>query len=197
MNNVQAVIFDLNGVFITSPYLSDRFNQDFGVAKAEFLPALKEVMATVRLPEAVPVYGAWLPYFKQWGIELSENELHDYWFKAESENRAMVDLAKQLQNSGVQLFILSNNFRERAAYYNKHFTFLGELFKKIYYSWQTGFIKPDPQSYQLILKENNLDPATCYYFDDSEQNISAAKSLGITNSHIFKNADQVKEILSI
>ena len=37
---IKAIIFDLNGVFILSPYLSNRSEEKFGVSAKEFLPAL-------------------------------------------------------------------------------------------------------------------------------------------------------------
>jgi len=39
---MKAIIFDLNGVFIESPYLSDRFAVRFGVPKQDFLIVLKK-----------------------------------------------------------------------------------------------------------------------------------------------------------
>jgi beta-phosphoglucomutase-like phosphatase (HAD superfamily) len=41
---IKAIIFDLNGVFIHSPKLSERFEKDFGVPTAQFLPKLGKIM---------------------------------------------------------------------------------------------------------------------------------------------------------
>ncbi len=192
----KAVIFDLNGVFIQSPYLSDRFKNDFGVENEEFIPALKEIMDKVRLPNAGNCYGHWKPYLDKWNIELSEDEFYKYWFEAEKEVPEMIELAKELKGKGVKLFILSNNFVERAKYYKKNFPFLDEIFDRVYYSWQTGFRKPEKEAYLNILKENNLDPEDCFYFDDSQKNIEVAKSLGITGA-IFESPKNTKEKLNI
>lgn len=190
---IKAVIFDLNGVVIQSPKFSDIFCEKFGVKNEEFMPALKEIMAKVRQPNAGSAFAYWKPYLDNWGIALSEKEFFDFWFNSETENTKMTRLVQKLKQQGIKLFILSNNFAERTAYYDKHFPFLKYLFEKVYYSWQTGFIKPDTRAYQNILTENNLKPEKCAYFDDSETNIQVATNLGI-KSFIFKDANTTEEI---
>lgn len=66
---------------------------------------------------------------------------------------------------------------ERAEYYEKTFEFL-KKFDKIYYSWQTGNVKPDDKCFTRILKENNLKANQCYYFDDPQKNVEKARELG-------------------
>lgn len=182
---IKAIIFDLNGVFIVSPKLSERMEADFNVPIEEFLEALKQNMDKVRRPGAIDM-GLWQPYFDKWGLNFSEQEFYDYWFSEEKENKKLVDLAKKLKAKDIKLFILSNNFQRRAEYYDKTFPFLNEVFDKIYYSWQTGFVKPDIRALNNILEDNNLSPKSIIYFDDSEKNIDLAKSLGI-EAHIFDN----------
>ncbi|OGY67859.1 MAG: hypothetical protein A3I24_02055 [Candidatus Harrisonbacteria bacterium RIFCSPLOWO2_02_FULL_41_13b] len=120
----KAVIFDLNGVFVQSPKLSERFRDELGVSTEEFLPVLKEVMAKVRMPNAGSSY-------------------------------------------------------------------LSEIADKVYYSWQTGFVKPDKDAYLKVLTDNNLKPGECIYFDDSGENIGVASELGI-KSYIFKNVTELE-----
>ncbi len=192
----KAVIFDLNGVFIVSPKLSDRFRDSFGIQNEQFLPALSDVMAQVRMPGAAPMHTYWQPYFAQWGIAMTEQELMDFWFTAEAENTEMVALARELKGGGARLFVLSNNLNERSAYYDKHFPFLKELFEKQYYSWQTGFVKPDPRCFTTILEENGLAADDCVFFDDSEKNVAAAQALGI-EAHAFAGPAMVRRQLGM
>jgi len=180
----KAIIFDLNGVFIISPRLSDRFNIDFGVTVDDFMTVLQEIMNKVRLSNAVSIYSLWKPYLDRWQINFTEEEFLDYWFKVEKENLELTDLAAKLKQKGYKLIILSNNFNERAKYYSENFKFLSSLFEAVYYSWQTGYIKPDIRAFELILKNHGLKPEDCLYFDDSEKNVDLATSIGI-ESYIF------------
>jgi putative hydrolase of the HAD superfamily len=180
----KAIIFDLNGVFIISPRLSERFESDFNVPSDEFMPVLQDIMDKVRRPGAENTYTLWKPYLDKWKINFFEKEFLNYWFSAEKENMGLIDLARSLKEKGYKLIILSNNFRERADYYDKTFPFIRELFDGVYYSWQTGFVKPDVRAFENILENHNLKPIDCLYFDDSGKNIQLANSIGI-ESYIF------------
>lgn len=189
---VKAVIFDLNGVFIQSPKLSDRFQERFGIPASDFLPVLKEIMAKVRLPGAGDAFAYWQPYLDVWGAKLSKEEFFKFWFSAEKEVPEMISLARDLKIRGVKVFILSNNFVERAAYYNANFPFLKEVIDTLSYSWQTGFVKPNPEAYKKVLADNNLKPGECVYFDDAQENASVAQSLGMRAFH-FTNPHDVRK----
>ena len=179
MTAIRTILFDLNGVFIDAPALSQRFQTAYGVPVEEFLPALKQVMGIARLPDAGDSFALWKPYLEKWGIGLTREDFFDLWFSAEQDNTNRVELAQRLKTKGFRLFLISNNFRERTDYYAGHFPWINEIFEKAYYSWQTGLVKPNPEAYELILTENRLNPEECAYFDDSAENLASAASLGI------------------
>jgi HAD superfamily hydrolase (TIGR01509 family) len=189
----KAIIFDLNGIFIKSPLLSERIENDFKVSKEEFVSSLSKVMNVARSPNAPSTYDLFKPDFDLWNIKMSETQFLSYWFSAECEDKNMINYAKYLKREGWKIFILSNNFKERVDYYSTNFEFLND-FDKVYYSCQTGFVKPDKQCFIQILNEYNLNPHNCYYFDDSDKNVSSAKEIGI-NAHKFENLEETKNIL--
>jgi len=191
----KAVIFDLNGVFIKSRKLSERFEEKFSIKQEDFLSVLNEIMPKVRMPNAGDTLSYWKPHFDKWGLNLSKEAFFDFWFSGEKEVLEMISLARELKNRGVKLFILSNNFVERSEFYKNNFPFLQELFEKVYYSWQTGFMKNDEAAYKNLLKGDNLKPEECVYFDDSPANIELAGRLGI-KSYLFESAEETREILS-
>ena len=190
---IKAIIFDLNGIFIQSSRLSDRFEGKFGVPSSNFLPALKEILSKARMPNAGDSFSYWKPYLDKWGTNLTREEFFDFWFSAEKDVPEIIDLVKEIKEGGVKIFILSNNFAERANYYRDNFSFIREIPEKIYYSWQTGFVKPNPQAYRKILEENDLQPEECLYFDDSQEHADTANSLGI-KSFRFAGIYNLKEI---
>ena len=194
----KAIIFDLNGVFIKSPKLSDRFRDDFNVPEKEFMPALLEIMQKVRRPGSMDVFLLWRPYLKKWEIDFSKDQFFDYWFGKEGVDETLFEFALELKKMGYKIFILSNNFIERAKYYEKEFPELFDkmgIFDRVYYSWQTGFVKPDKRAFELLLKENDLNPTECLYFDDSLRNIESAAELGI-ESYLFDGIEDIKTKLN-
>ena len=176
---IKAVIFDLNGVFIESEMFSDRFERDHGVPSKEVVNALKEIMPKVRQPKAPSCYSLWEPHLNRWKTELNEEKFFDYWFSGENLVSEMLKYAQALIKNGLKVFLLSNNFKERTTYYREHFPKLFRTVDKAYFSWETGFVKPDRKAYLSICKENKLQPEECVYFDDSEQNVGVARSLGM------------------
>ncbi len=189
----KAVILDLNGVFLVSPKLSDRVEKDFGVPNSVFLPQLFEIMDKVRQPGAAKAFTYWQPALVKWGVTLSEQEWWDYWFKAEVPSEPMITLARTLRARGIKVIILSNNFKERADYYG-HYPWLREVADKVYFSWVTGYVKPDARAWELVLSENNLKPEECLYFDDQEKNLNVAAGLGIT-SHKFTGVEDCQRVI--
>lgn len=190
---IKAIIFDLNGVFIVSPKLSARFEKDFKIPVSQFLPKLGEIMDKVRRPNAEPAFTYWKSVLFEWKVDLSEKEFWDYWFKAEKPNAEMIVLAEELRKRGLKVITLSNNFKERAEYYG-HYPWLKDSIDKVYFSWQTGLVKPDVRAWERVLSENALLPGECLYFDDQEKNLKSARSLGI-KSFMFTTVEEVRKII--
>lgn len=190
---IHAVILDLNGIFIKSPKLSDRFEKDFKIPSAQFLPKLFEIMEKIRRPHALPAFTYWKPVLESWKISISEEEFWDYWFSAEKPVEEMIELSEKIRKNGVKVIILSNNFKERAEYYG-HYPWLHEAVDKVYFSWQTGFVKPDRRAWELVLKENDLKPQEVLYCDDQEKNTKTAEGLGIP-TYLYGGPKELEKFL--
>lgn len=63
------------------------------------------------------------------------------------------------------------------------------LFKKVYFSHEVNMRKPDLEIFQLLLSENNLNPATTLFIDDSPQHIEGARKAGIHAFHLTDDMD--------
>ena len=189
---IKVIIFDLNGVFIKSELLSDRFKKDFQVDETEFRAALSKIMPLVRLPKAPPCFSLWKPYLQRWKIKLKEQEFFEYWFSGEHLVQEIINFVKDLKKKRIRIFILSNNFKERTAYYKKNFPEIFQNADKAYFSWETGYVKPDERAFRHILEEFDLKPEECLYFDDSEKNIEAARKIGI-QAELFKDVFSLKK----
>jgi putative hydrolase of the HAD superfamily len=64
-----------------------------------------------------------------------------------------------------------------------------KAFKKCYYSYEIGHRKPDPESFLFILNENNLNPGSTLFIDDSAQHIEGAMQVGIDALLLHKERD--------
>ncbi|MBT6691674.1 HAD-IA family hydrolase [Candidatus Parcubacteria bacterium] len=192
---IKAIAFDLNGVIITeSGYFTHRLEQKYNIPNEDFFNIFSKVIKVARQPGCEDFFKLWQQGLKDLGLSISKEDFFDLWFSGESLVPAFLEYIKTLRKSGLKIFILSNNFKERTTYYRQNFTEIFDSVDQAYFSWETGFVKPDPQAYQNILTKNNLQGNELVYFDDVEENINSASNLGIV-ARKFEDLDKTKQTI--
>ena len=102
-------------------------------------------------------------------------------------NVELLDLIKKLKKNN-KIYILSDNNKDASIYYKNLFSGLdGYVFS---YEYKT--IKKEKELFDIFLNKYNLDPSTCYFIDDSIENIEIAKSKGINTHQYINNEDLFK-----
>jgi HAD superfamily hydrolase (TIGR01509 family) len=99
-----------------------------------------------------------------------------------------ITLLKELK-SRYRLFLFSNT---NAIHYDKFSEiyrniFSGELedlFERAYYSHSLGHRKPDTSGFELIIKENGLDPKQTLFVDDAFINVEGAIKTGLKGLYL-------------
>jgi putative hydrolase of the HAD superfamily len=66
------------------------------------------------------------------------------------------------------------------------------IFEKAYYSHLTGKRKPEARIFEMVLKDNDLDPAETLFIDDSPQHLAVAQELGI-QTFLMKAPDTIQQ----
>lgn len=66
---------------------------------------------------------------------------------------------------------------------------LPELFDSSFVSHLTGLVKPDPEAYEHVLRELDVQADAVVFFDDLLQNIDAARAVGINAVQVRGFAD--------
>jgi putative hydrolase of the HAD superfamily len=126
------------------------------------------------------------PWLKKWNWPGSVDDFLDYWFKAEHNlNFDLVKNIRELRKKKIKCVLATNQEKYRLEYMKKEMD-LESIFDTIYSSNLIGFKKPDIQFYAHILNDLNEDPANIIFYDDSQENIESAKSLGI-NSNLYNS----------
>ena len=106
-----------------------------------------------------------------------------------------VQVLSDLKEKGVLLYILSNWSAETYPMAEERYDFLSWFDGKII-SGEVGIVKPDPEIYKLLIYNYNLNPQHTIFIDDKEENIKAAKLLGIHGIH-FQNASKLRKDLQM
>lgn len=122
-------------------------------------------------------------------VEISDEAVIDAWnalllqFPPER-----ISLLKEIR-SRYRLFLFSNT---NAIHYNKfreiyRNSFSGELedlFEKAYFSHSLGHRKPDTSGFELIIRENGLDPKQTLFVDDAFINVEGALKTGLKGLYL-------------
>ena len=127
--------------------------------------------------------------------KLTKDFLHE-WYKKQTINREIVEIAKKLKKNGYKLFVLSNMANLTYEYFKNNEFF--SLCSGIIISAHEHIKKPDEKVYKLLLDRYHLNAEECLFIDDdpSEENYKTANKMGIKGRRIIPNqAEDVKKLL--
>ena len=105
----------------------------------------------------------------------------------------MNELARELDGMGVPLYLLSNTpdrcyrFRERIPAW--------PLMRGALVSCEEHLLKPDPEIYRRLFSRFGLSPGSCFFIDDSQANIEAARWCGMNGCLYRGDAGEVRGAL--
>lgn len=133
--------------------------------------------------------------------EVTDDEINRAWNSILLHYPADKFTLLQQLKTGYRTFALSNINEihveeiDRVAKQQFHVPDFASFFHKAYYSHEVGHRKPELEIYQAILQQENMNPAETFFVDDKEENIEAAKALGI-QAYLLKNRDQLTDLLT-
>lgn len=192
MATIKNIIFDLGGVILnidfkrTEQAFQELGFSDFSQYITQFhITPLFEEYEIGKIDNAAFIKG-----IQQIApAPLKENEIINAW------NALLLDfpperiaLLKRIK-SRYRTFLLSNtNALHHIEFQNRLFNQTGghleDLFEKTYYSQTAGLRKPHTAIYQLVVDENQLNPAETLFVDDTAANFTGAEAVGLQTFHI-------------
>jgi len=192
-NKIKNIIFDLGGVII---------NIDYALLIGAFseigLPDFEMHFSQLKQKDLFDLYEKGLISSQNFRDELkkhckigtTDTEIDTAW------NAMLLDLPKErlelilnVKNK-YRTFLLSNTNEIHERAFNKvlqttcGYPTLAMFFDRIYLSHRVGLRKPDPKIFELVLRENKLNPSETLFIDDSPQHIESANLLGIQTIHV-------------
>ncbi|MFD3533028.1 HAD family hydrolase [Streptomyces sp. NPDC058664] len=100
----------------------------------------------------------------------------------------MVGLVEELAAAGGRLGLLSNIPPELATHYEAHHSWLS-CFEVCGFSCRIGRAKPDPGAYAWCVRMLGGRPADVLFVDDREENVDAARAVGLRGALFTGVAD--------
>jgi putative hydrolase of the HAD superfamily len=109
----------------------------------------------------------------------TRNAFRDYLFSLSQPNREVLDLARQLAESGRYLMSTINNESTELNLYRIEQFGLRALFTLFVSSCFVGLRKPEEGIYRLALEITQKLPEQCCFIDDRALNLESAQRLGM------------------
>ncbi|MDF1575539.1 MAG: HAD family phosphatase [Bacteroidales bacterium] len=128
------------------------------------------------------------------GVQMTDQSFDDAWnamLVGIPEER--IKLLKKLSNR-YNLYMLSNTSGLHVKVFEKMFLdkageSMHQVFKKIYYSHEIGWHKPDYEAWEYVIKDAGIKAKETLFLDDSIHNIKAAQELGFQAIHIHERTN--------
>lgn len=188
MKNLKAIIFDLGGVILNIDYrLTEKAFQALGIPRFTELysqHAASQLFSNLETGD-ISASDFIKAMQQEAGVPLDAHQITTAW------NAMLLDfpeerltLLRKLREK-YPIYLLSNTNAIHEIAFNhvlkERFALdsLDPLFTKAYLSHRIHLRKPDPEAFRHVLTENNLDPASTLFIDDTEVNILAARALGL------------------
>ncbi len=107
----------------------------------------------------------------------------------------------QLLSTKYRLFLLTNTDSIHIDYFEHQtgMSFYSDFyrcFEKIYYSYEMGMRKPQPETFNSILKKHDLSPKRTLFVDDKKDNTDAAQELGLHVWNLQVGQEDVVDLFS-
>lgn len=119
---------------------------------------------------------------------------HAHWIDSIGEPVAgAVHILKQLKQAGYPIYGLSNFSAETFPYIRKKHNFF-DLLDDMVISGEVGYVKPQPEIYQILLDKIKRPAAECLFIDDALANIHQAEKMGFAVVH-FQSPEQLEASL--
>jgi len=123
-------------------------------------------------------------------------EMHRFkeiYFEALDPNPPMIELMRELKESGYRMAMLTNNVREWEPLWRSMLP-VDEIFETVVDSGFVGCRKPESRIYAMTLGRIGIAPEACLFVDDVEVNCEGARKAGINAVHFRDNDQAIGEI---
>ncbi|MFT7645510.1 MAG: putative hydrolase of the HAD superfamily [Candidatus Poriferisodalaceae bacterium] len=192
---VEAVIFDLGGVLVESPFeTAIRWGAEWDLPREVFEILYAEYSAVPEAGEVVPLWHqvetgrlSLQAYVEHLQVEFDSLLPKDHpgrnltaddfnLFEGAALLEPVIEVASRLTDAGTPISILTNNVAEWASWRD---VVPLDMFVDVVDSCEVGLRKPDPAMYQLACERLRADPGAVLFVDDHAGNVEAARGLGL------------------
>src|SRR5258706_1925585 len=191
--NIKAIIFDYGNVllewnprFVYRSYFNNEEDMERFLQELHFMEWNVQQDRGRAFAEGVAALSNEYPQY----TDLIK-AYHDHWKDSIGNvHWETVEIMKQLKNAGYSLYGLSNWSAETFPYAREKYDFF-DLLDDMVISGAVGFVKPEPEIYNILLEKTGQPAQACLFIDDALPNIEQAKKMGFNVIH-YRSAEQLR-----
>lgn len=201
---VKALIFDLGGVVLESPFFVIKlFAAESQIEPESLLKVLKysaEGGAWARLERgeltregfaaAIEAAGA------KEGVAFSGLGLLEAFDQHITVRPQVVEAIRAYRKQGFQVAALTNNWPTTAKL-QFAFESLVQEFDVFVESWRVGARKPELPIYERVLAELQVEPTACIFLDDLGENLKPARAMGMRTIKVSDIDEALEELQNL
>lgn len=194
---IKTLIFDFGDVFIN-------LDKDGAMKNAlnlfEIESLSEELIAINTLYEqGLILTDEFITFYLENFPELTEEDIIDAWnYILLDFPKKRLDFIKKLAHEkAYKLILLSNTNELHIDWIKDNISFYDEFkncFDAFYLSHEIQLRKPNKDSFEFVLKENNLNPKECLFIDDTKENTDTASLLNI---NVWNNSPETEDITNL
>ncbi|MGA8854634.1 MAG: HAD family phosphatase [Christiangramia sp.] len=195
---IKAIIFDFGDVFINLD--KDATSRKLKEMDIDDLPEVISAknreyeQGFVTSDEISEHYRSHFPKLKQDDFLQSWNamllEFPEYRFKF---------IQKLAKEKNYQLILLSNTNENHINHIKNNVSFYEDFkacFDAFYLSHEIGMRKPDPEIFEFVLDNHDLQPEECLFIDDTKENTKTASRLGLHTWNIEPTREDIIDLFT-
>ena len=193
----DALLFDLGGVIVDIDFrrVFDAWSAYSGVPSAT-LGARFSMDDYYKQHERgeIPVTEYFESLRSSLGIGLTDEEFERGWnavFVGEVPGIARV---LDRMKDRVPLYVFSNSNAVHHAYWAREYASTLSAFRKVFVSCTLGKRKPEPEAFAAVAQAMETPLPRILFFDDLEDNVAAARSVGMRSVHVKSLVDIEKTL---
>lgn len=196
---IEAVIFDLGGVVLESPFqVIARYEREHGLpadAINRVVVAAGEQGAWARLERGELTVQTFCEPFeadcRAHGLTVDARRLMREIGEAARPRPVMLEAIRRLRAKGFRVAALTNNWLDGGRPLGDG---LREHFDVFVESASVGLRKPDPRIYALVCRRLGVAPEQAVFLDDIGRNLKTARALGMATIRVRDPEQALREL---
>ena len=118
-------------------------------------------------------------FLVEFKVDISHAEMKYYFMSfVGAPKDGFYEIFEGFKKKGYSLSVLSNTNPAHINFLTKKYD-LFRPFDHNFFSHETGYLKPQREAYECVIKKLKADPSEIYFFDDTNINIKGAHAVGI------------------